>query len=189
MIRRSLLVSVAILFVAALNLPAADEDKDQKTSLDVRFSRVRLQCAETNLERYNRLNEKNPNTVTADVISGFAQEVEIARTELKEAELGSKGNPLLVWIQRAESNLRSTEAFYKHAKAANQRAPGIVDPLELKRLELQVEMARLQIERGQALANAPPEARLRWQIGVLSDELDRLKEQTSKFAPVTRIIP
>jgi hypothetical protein len=56
-------------------------------------------------------------------------------------------------------------------------------------MRLRVEITRLQYERGAALASAPSDQKLQWQISVLNDEVSRLKVQTSRITPQTRVYP
>ncbi len=49
-------------------------------------------------------------------------------------------------VRFAQASLRVAEAEYEQSQAANKRAPGSITPAELRRLALNVEKTRLQIE-------------------------------------------
>ena len=52
------------------------------------------------------------------------------------------------WLRRAESALRSAENSLKNAISVNQQAPNTFEPLDIDRLNLRVDIARMQLERG-----------------------------------------
>ena len=79
---------------------------------------------------------------------------------------------------RAELARHVAEGKLKRATEANQRVPGVVSASELERLRLEVEIAQMRLERGQSLVDASADAKLQWQVDLLSDELARVKEQT-----------
>ena len=66
--------------------------------------------------------------------------------------------------------------------AANQRAPGSFEALDIERFRLRAEVTRLQLERGQLLAHASREAQLAWQLELVNNEVQKLKEE-SRTAP------
>lgn len=54
-------------------------------------------------------------------------------------------------IRYAEAVVEVTQSELNHAEQANQRMPGSVRPCELRRLELEFELARLQLDRAWAI--------------------------------------
>jgi hypothetical protein len=102
---------------------------------------------------------------------------------------------LAVWLRRAESNLQSATTEWKNAVAANQRlakakdAKALFDQLDVERFRLRAEVCRLQWERGKTLATAPREAQLEWQIELVNNEIDRLKEELPRVSPFIRTYP
>ena len=169
-------------------IPAPDE-KNNAESLDVRYARAQLRLAETNLRKVELTNERFAKTLSAAVISEYQEDLVIAKAQLQNTLQGGELDQYTTWVRAAESNWKSAEANYKNASSANQKQPGSVGGIDLDRIRLRVEITRLQFERGKALASAPMDKKLQWQISVLNDEVARLKIQTSRIAPQTRVYP
>jgi hypothetical protein len=73
--------------------------------------------------------------------------------------------------------------------AGNRRLQGTFEELDVDRFRLRAEVARLQLERGKELAAAPRAAQLEWQVELLNNEVDRLKEEQTRVAPFVRYYP
>ena len=165
-----------MLFHSGSAAPAADKDKQE--SLAVRYARAQLRLAEVTLKKANDMNRKMAGTLTSGLVSQFADDVEFAKLQLQNAMRPEGIDPLQACLERAELARRLAEGRLKKALEANQRAPGVVSAAEVESLRLGVELAQLRLERGQSLVSASSDAKLQWQLDVLSDELARVKEQT-----------
>jgi hypothetical protein len=164
-------------------------DVDKRAKLELQYAQAQFDLAETNLKKIEATNQRFSKTISAAVIADYVEDLAIAKAQLESAKQGNDPDLFTVWLRRAESNLRSAESYYKSATAANQRQPGTVDPFDLKRLKLRVDITRLQYKRGRLLAGAEADQKLQWQVQILNDEVARLKEQTSRIAPQTRVYP
>jgi hypothetical protein len=71
----------------------------------------------------------------------------------------------------------------ENASAANGSVPGTVEPLDIERYRLRAEVAKLQLERGQALVGSGREAQLQWEIDMLDNQVQRLKEESNQSTP------
>jgi hypothetical protein len=170
--------------------PAAKRAVGEKQeSLDVRYARMKLELAEANLQKVQRMNQRVPGAVPAEVIREYQQDVEVARSRLQAAAGGGGGNPFQTWVSRAEAAARSAELEWNNALAVNRRTPGTVEAIDLERLRLRSEVARLDLERGQALLDASPEAQRQWQVGFLENEVQRLNEEVLRKPPSQRAYP
>ena len=175
---------------------AAPEDKAAENKegrvdlhLEVAYAEAQFKLAELSLKKLELTNQRFPRTVSSSVIADYAEDLAIAKAQLDSARRGADADLFLGWVRRVESNMKTAEASLASARTANQRQPGTVDPLDVQRLVLRVEIAKLQLDRGKLLANAPLDQKLEWQVQVLNDEVARLKEQTSRIAPQTRVYP
>lgn len=174
-------LAVVGLLLVALQLAPADEPPapegvtKRSESLEVRYARAQLELAQANLKRAEAKNGRVANTVSANVVGQYRQDVEVARSQFDNAQQG-KLRPFDAWLHAAESNWKSADTAWQSAVNANKRTPGTVDPLDVERLRLRAELYRIDLERGQALVDQPREAQLEWHVSVLSDELERLKE-------------
>jgi hypothetical protein len=186
MSRLQLVVVASLLLISGVEVyrvvaaPPAPESSD-KESLVVRCARAQLQLAEATLEKAKQTNKRTPRLLPTDMISQLTDDVEIAKAQLASAQQTTEVDSLTGWLRRAQSALRGAEVNLKNANNVNQQAPGTFHPLDIDRLRLRVEIAKMQLERGKSLANASPDAKLQWQVDMLNDEVARLREQTAKI--------
>jgi hypothetical protein len=160
--------------------------KDEAESLEVRYCKAQLQLAEANLQRVEKLNRKVARTVPAAVVDEQRHDVDIARLRLRAAEAGTAGDEFAVWLSRAQADYREAETRWKSALAANQRSAGTFDAAEVERFRLRSQLYRWQYARGQALAKATPDEQLAWRIELVTNQMQRIKEDAIRIAPVAR---
>jgi hypothetical protein len=122
-------------------------------------------------------------------VAEYQHDVQVANTRLEQASAGRDGSEFQGWLKRAEVEQKVTEATWKNAKAVNDRAPGTYDPLDIERFRLRAEVAKIQLERGQKLVDARRETQLQWEIDMLDNQIQRLKEESSRTTPTIRIYP
>ena len=149
-------------------------------SIEVRYARAQVQLAEANLNRVEQRNKQLARSVPSSVVAEYQHDVQVAKTRLKQATAGRTASDFQVWLQRAEAERKTAESAWSNATAANSRAPGTFQPLDVERFRLRAEVAKLQLERGQTLANSGHEAQLRWEIDMLDNQVQRLKDDTSR---------
>jgi hypothetical protein len=176
-------------FVGALGSAADNKPARSQREIELAYAEAQYKLAEVSLKKLELTNQRFARTVSAAVIADYAEDLAIAKAQLDSARQGTDADLFQGWIRRVESNLKTTRANHQSALTVNQRQPGTVDPLDVERLRLRVEINQMQLERGKLLANAPIEQKLEWQVQVLNDEVARLKEQTSRVAPQTRVYP
>ena len=162
---------------------------DITETVEVRYARAQVQLAEANLKRVEQSNKRLAGSVPNSVVADYQHDVQVAKTRLEEASAGRDGSEFQGWLKRAEVEQKAAEATWKNAKAVNDRAPGTYDPLDIERLRLRDEVAKLQLERGQKLVDAGREAQLQWEIDMLDNQVQRLKEESGRTTPTIRIYP
>jgi hypothetical protein len=158
-------------------------------SLDVRCARAQLQLAEANLNRVQQSNKRVAGSVPNSVVAEYQDEVKIAKRRLDQASAVGAASEFQVWLQRAEAEQRTAETTWKIATAVNGRLPGTFDVLDVERYRLRAEVAKLQLERGQALVDSGLEAKLQWKIDMLDSQVQRLKEESRQPASYLPIYP
>lgn len=149
-------------------------------SVEVRYARAQVQLAETNLKRLEQSNKRMPRSVPSSIVAEYQRDVRVAKTRLKQATAGRTASDFQVWLQRADAERRAAETAWSNATAANVRAPGTFQPLDVERFRLRAEVAKLQLERGQMLVDSGHEAQLQWEIDMLDNQFQRLKDETSR---------
>jgi Tfp pilus assembly protein PilX len=169
-----MLASVVGYRAGAAAQPSKANDKD---SLPVRYAQAQLRLAELTLQKAQALNHRMPNTITPGMIGLFSDDVEFAKAQLQAVKSTGKLDSFQGLLRRAELGLRSAEQNLKKTIEADKLMPGTFDATDVERLKINVELARVRLERGKALANADPQAKLQWQVELLNDDVARLKEQ------------
>jgi hypothetical protein len=182
MILRRLSIAAMILTAGALLgrtlVPAEAQDDNKAKSLGMQFAQAQLRLAEMNLARAQELNQKVPGTLISGMMQQFVEEVERARAEVEISKKTPEGDPYQACIDRVRLALKAAEARAKIGLTTHEKAPSVVTRDDVERMRLFAELTDLQLQRGLALANAPAEEKLRWQLEVLGDDLDRVRIYT-----------
>ena len=181
-----LLIAVSLLG-QQVQLPPPSNPAEE--SVEVRYARAQLQLAEANLGRVEQSNKEVERTVPSSIVAEYQDDVRVAKTRLQKATAGESANGFQAWLARAEAERRAADTAWKNATTVNQRAPGTFVPLDVERFRLRAEVAKLQLERGQALANAGREAQLQWQSDLLDNQVQRLKDEMRDSAQYNGLYP
>lgn len=185
-----LLVTLACLRVGQLAQPPAPTDNIPSAEhVEVRYARAQLQLAEANLKRVQRMNQRLARSVPESVVAEYQQDADVARLQLEQAQPRSPGGEFQVWLRRAESESKRAESYWKKAVAVNVRSAKSFETLDIERFRLRAEVARLEFERGQALVQATHEAQLQWEVDLLNNEVQRVKEEATRVTPFIRVYP
>lgn len=186
------MILTAMLLVAGQPGPAP---APQNTAdLELQYARAKLQLAQANLKRVEQINRRVARSVPASVVAEFRDDVAVAQRQV-DAASSPDGNEFAVWLGRAESDLQSATTRWKQAVAANERlkksksGKGIFDATDIERFRLRAEVTRLQLARGKSLVDAPRAAQLEWQVELVNNEVERLKEESTGVSPFIRYYP
>jgi hypothetical protein len=153
-------------------------------TVEVRYARAQLQLAEANLSRVEQSNKRVARSVPSSVVVDYRQTVQVAKTRLEQATAGRAASEFQIWLQRAEAERKTAETMWKSASAANVSIPGTVERLDIERYRLRAEVAKLQLERGQSLVGSGREPQLQWEIDMLDNQVQRLKEEADQSTPI-----
>lgn len=183
---RSVLTALAVSFwfLAAQpgeELPQPDPIRSQRDP-NAAYAQAKLQLAEANLERVQRLNERVSNAVPADVVNDCRRDVQLAQERLAAVKAG-RDEEFSLWQAEAQRTWKSAEAAWKSAAAANQRQAGAVPAVDVERLRLRAEVYRTNFERSSELAAAPRDAQLAWRASFLNDQVEQLTETVLRGSP------
>jgi hypothetical protein len=158
-------------------------------SIEVRYARAQMQLAEANLQRVEQSNKRVARSVPSSVVAEYQHDFKAAKTRLEHATAGRGAGEFQVWLQRAAAEQNMAEMAWKNAMAVNLDVPGTFDPLDIERFRLRVEVAKLQLERGQAMVDSDLVAQLQWEINLLDNQVQRLKEESRRATPSIRSYP
>lgn len=164
-------------------LQAPDRDDVPTESVEIRYARAQVELVEANLRRVQESNKRVDRAVPRSVVEEYQQDVAVAKTRFEHAASGGDATDFHVWLRRAASERRAAHTAWRSAVAANRRAQGTFDPLDVERFRLRAEVAKLQLERGRALVDAGREAQIQWQVDLLDNQVQRLNEEFRRSAP------
>jgi hypothetical protein len=180
-------ITVACLLGQLPQTPAPSDIKSER--VEVRYARAQVQLAEANLNRVEQMNKKLARAVPGSVVADYQHNVQVAKTRLEQAAAAPAANDFQVWLQRADAERLAAEKTWKNASAVNSRSPGTFEPLDIERYRLRAEVAKLQLERGQTLIDASRDSQLQWEIDMLDNQVQRLKEESNRTTPYIRTYP
>jgi hypothetical protein len=158
-------------------------------SVDVRYARAQLRLAEVDLQRVVESNKRVARSVPEGVVAEFRDDVLVAKARLELAVAGRRASDFQVWLKRAAAEARAAESSWQRATAANDSAPGTFRAIDLERYQLRAEVAKLQLERGQALADAGREAQLEWEVDLLNNQVQRLEAESGRATSFIGLYP
>jgi hypothetical protein len=182
-------VLITVFCWLALQLSTPDPSHKTSESVELRYARAQVRLAEANLNRVEASNKRLPRTVPSSVVAEYQLDLQVARTRLEQATRGRSVSEFRVWLQRAEAERSTAVTAWKNAADVNRRAPGTFTTLDIERFRLRAAVAKLQLERGQSLIGADREAQLQWIIDLLDNQLQRLKEESSRETPFIGLYP
>ena len=170
--------------------PAAVPPQPQhQDSLDVRYAQAQVALAEANLKRLQDMNQKVANVISGDTLVSFQQDVKTAQATLEAAQGRNAGRQFDVWLRRASAAVAFAQVQSRAAVGANQRMAGTFSPIDVERRRLQLEVSQLELERGQAVAQGSAEQKLAWELSLMSNEIQTLKEEVRQTVPSTPLYP
>jgi hypothetical protein len=176
----SVVVLLAVGIVLGRSIGAADgADKKSDESLALRCAKAQLRLAELNLKKAEDMNKKVPGTLIGGMVMQFSEDVDLAKVLVSNADKAPIGDSFHAMLERAQLNVKSAAARSARGEETRQKAPSVVSANDIERLKLATEIAQLQLERGRALVDAAPEAKLQWQFEMMADEISKLKQHTA----------
>jgi len=118
----------------------------EHAALHVRYAEARVRLAKADLEKARELNRRHANTVPAGELAALEDRIELLETLARDARDRPHGNGLS--IQRASSRAAAARAqsALESARAARRGADNAYSEIDMARLELRAEVARLRAE-------------------------------------------
>lgn len=143
-------------------------------SFAVRYAKLQLRLAELTLQKARDMNRRMPQTLAPGMVEQFADDVDFAKKQVEYASQHGEVDSFNVWIHQSEIDVRIQESRLKRLQNAARISKDAAQPIEIERVKLSLDIAKLRAERGKSLASASPEERLRWQIEMISEQMRRL---------------
>ncbi len=164
---------------------APDRTSEQRQltpqEIKVQHAKVYLQLAEIELEQALQQNSQVAKVVPRMVVERLHSNVAVAQEQLTQAEQASTLGPMETRLRHAEERVRLAKANLETMTKAKEKGLKL-DDLELKRLRLTHELAKLRL----AMWNNPDNVltlmdHMQWQIDRFGEEILYLDKRLTKL--------
>lgn len=171
----------------ATQQPAARQPGNQQNAhaneerrLAVLYAQKNLELARLNLENAVESNRRVARSVSSSDIEQLRQTVKVAEQNLKSVQ-GAANNPA---VATAAANVQLAEDKLRKALTANQRVAGSVPPVEIRRLQLNLDLARITLARERAAGTDPSSvlADLQWELQALASQVADLQQRVDSLS-------
>jgi len=175
-----------ILGIAGIGvLAGASQQRQQgnpaEEQVSVRYARASLELARIELQKHLEQEKKVPRGIPAIVIERSRMNVKVAEAQLEQALLPATSGTIHVQVRYAEERVKIAELEYEQAKKARLLNPNAVLELEVERLGLVAETARLRLAMWRDPVYLPSLLdQMQWQLDRLSEEIIDLNKRFEK---------
>ncbi len=160
------------------------ERPEKEESANLRYVRTALELARIRLQEAKEANQRIQHTFPDTVLSRLDQNIRVAEERLNavlDPSIRAFHAENLLLAQHAVDDAKDE---HQRAIQANKKAPGSVGKTRLERLRLELEAARLNLEREQGLGedSAARLTEVQWQMDMLRDEVRRLRSAVEQLS-------
>lgn len=159
------------------------ENPDEASSwrhaeLHARYAEAQLRLAETRLEKAEKINAISPGQVTETDMRALRTRIGLLREQVAEVRGQPHGYGFAVQQSAAHAAIRLAEQQFAAATAVIGRKPDAVSPLDMRILELRLNVARLrgEIWDDPAFLASPIDV-LQMQVDQLADQLQEVSHR------------
>lgn len=166
---------------AATTPNAAQAQEASDESVDIRYARLFLRQSQLDLDRALETNRRMPGSFQSTVIDALRETVAVAQDWLDEATAESKSADYNPCLKAAEAMSKSIKDDYAKIREINRLAPNSVNPADLERAKVAVELAEVRIARARAIDVKSPASIMQMQIDLLREQMVDLYSQVAKL--------
>ena len=178
--RNAWLIVVMVLAIAPV-VHAQEEQKSNSIDYRLQYAKAFLAYSKVNLERAENMNARVSGTVPAALVEEYRDDVEVAEKLLSVAQSGDATHTFSVFVRLAEASYNQATRDYERAKALRTRTRGSFSELDVERLRLRAELAKINLEEGRSLTDGPEERQSQWKMRLLYTEVMRLNGQIQRL--------
>jgi len=159
---------------AAADAAASDDEQDLLNSfrrLEVQSAEAYLKLTEIDLKKVTDMNKEVAKVYSGSVVDDFKAAVEIAKERVNVAREVLEGSDETSLVGIAAIRLKTAQQGYERALTANQRMATAYGPIDMERLQVAVESARVDLDKAKIVS------RMNSPLTDLHLELDQLREE------------
>jgi hypothetical protein len=168
-------MAACVLFGMSIGALFAGADSPSNwATLEKAYAQTNLQLAQARLAQAQSENQAVKGSVSDGTLDELMAGVKLTQDRLRQLESGAKSDSYAPQIAAAEEAVRGLEADLAASVKANSIQAGSVTDAEVRREEAEVAVAKARLAQLKALAQQPPDVRVRWEIGQLQDQVRAL---------------
>ncbi len=160
---------------------ATATESEAPANFRLQQARTYLRYTEINLKLAESANERRRNTVPEARIAEYRERVKLAKALLTSAEQ-EQANNFEVYVEMAGAAYRIELASLKRAQEVKNVVSNENTDLEIERLRLKAELARLVYQRGKSLVDGSRAEQDEWKFDYLTNEVLRLRQQVRRLS-------
>jgi hypothetical protein len=160
----------------------ASDDEMSEADLLKAFRRLEVQSAqayvkltELDLQKITQMNEKMSGVYSTSEVDNLKLTVDIARERVRVAQEAVDGNKESSLVGIAALRMRNAQQVYERALNANKRLATAYGQIDLERLRVAVDSARVDLDKAKVVA------RMNSPLTDLHLELDELREEVRQL--------
>ena len=161
--------------------PPKSNDADQLAKINAQIARAELHLAETELKVLVDANTNLPNTFPRSAVMKLQQIVDAAKKRVEQSGKGDSADLHSSYIALTAAEMNSAATNYRTALAANKQIKDAVPALELERLHITAELAKLRSDRAQNAGGVSDIVLLGWQLDDLREEVRNISQQVELY--------
>lgn len=156
--------------------PATSGSEDT-IDLDRQFAQTYLRLAEAQLRRAESMNQQIAQSVSDDQIEELKADYELAEQLVHKAEQGGTGGYQGIYLRFAQLAYTRAQQELDRAREAKRLDSQSVGDTDLEILQLRAQLAKINLAKGKRALAGPLEEGLNWKIGLLYQEVIRLRAE------------
>jgi hypothetical protein len=168
----------------AADSPTAAASAPPQVSSDARYAEILGQLTRVHLQRIEQLNAQVPGTITADDVALIQLQLKAADQLEQQAKSAQQIDWFSMVLTQAQIAKIAADLEWSRVSKVRQQNPQSIAELDAEMVHLRAELADVDFQRGQAVANKPADDRQNWalqylvmQVQALQDKVRRLEER------------
>lgn len=157
------------------------EETKKDEPLDVRYAQLFLRQSQLDLDRALDTNRRMPGSFQSTVIDALRRTVAVAQNWVEESTARSKSTDFNPCLLSAESQAKHIRDEYAKIQEIERLAPKSVNPTDMERAKVAVDLAELRIERAKALDAKEVTSVMQMQIDLLREHIVDLETRAAKL--------
>ncbi|MGE5192218.1 MAG: hypothetical protein ACM3U2_06905 [Deltaproteobacteria bacterium] len=174
--------AVCVCAIGAIAVAAQQRRGDAEgQAVAVRYAQASLELAKIERKKLVEQNKKVPHVVPAIILERAKMNVKVAEAQLEQALGPSAAGTANVHIRYAEERVKVAELEFEKAKDGRRRNPDAILELEVERLGLVAETARLRLAMWRDPVYLPSLLdQMQWQLDRHSEEIIELNKRVER---------